>query len=133
MIHVLATIEVTDGKRDQFLKHFNELVPQVLAEEGCIAYGPAVDLQTNLPVQPPVRPNIVTVIEQWDDLPALGSTLDGAAHGCLSRRGQGSGGRDDRRCAGTGVIDHSRLPERILWSRAHVANVRFGGRHGVEF
>lgn len=75
MIHVLATIEVADGKRDQFLKHFNELVPQVLAEEGCIAYGPAVDLQTNLPVQPPVRPNIVTVIEQWDDLPALEAHL----------------------------------------------------------
>jgi len=47
----------------------------VLAEEGCIAYGPAVDLQTNLPVQPPVRPNIVTVIEQWDDLPALEAHL----------------------------------------------------------
>ena len=75
MIHVLATIEVADGQRDQFLKHFHELVPQVLAEEGCIAYGPAVDLQTNLPVQPPVRPNIVTVIEQWDDLPALEAHL----------------------------------------------------------
>jgi quinol monooxygenase YgiN len=75
MIHVLATIEVTDGQRDQFLKHFNELVPQVLAEAGCIAYAPAVDLQTNLSVQPPVRPNIVTVIEQWDDLPALEAHL----------------------------------------------------------
>ncbi len=71
MIHVLATIEIGDGKREEFLRHFHALVPKVLAEDGCISYAPAVDLETNLSAQPPVRPNVVTVIEQWNDLPAL--------------------------------------------------------------
>ena len=71
MIHVVATIEVQDGQRDAFLKHFHELVPKVLAEEGCLEYGPTVDLETNLSAQPPLQPNVVTVIEKWTELPAL--------------------------------------------------------------
>jgi len=75
MIHVVADITVHPGKRDEFLKHFHELVPKVHAEEGCVEYGPTVDLPTNLPVQPPVRENVVTVIEKWEDLPALEAHL----------------------------------------------------------
>jgi quinol monooxygenase YgiN len=71
MIHVIATIGIVEGKREEFLKHFHDLIPHVLAEEGCVEYGPAVDLQTSLSVQPPVRPDVVTVIEKWEDLSAL--------------------------------------------------------------
>ncbi len=32
MIYVIATIEVNDGKRDDFITHFKALVPSVHAE-----------------------------------------------------------------------------------------------------
>jgi quinol monooxygenase YgiN len=71
MIHVIATIELNPGKRDQFLKVFHALMPKVQAEAGCIEYGPAVDLNTGISVQMPQRDNTVTIIEKWQDLPAL--------------------------------------------------------------
>lgn len=71
MIHVIATITVAPGKRDAFLAEFHRVVPDVLAEDGCLAYGPAIDTASGIPVQPPLRQDVVVVIEQWADLPAL--------------------------------------------------------------
>jgi len=71
MIHVIATIEVHSGKRAEFLEEFHRLVPLVLAETGCIEYGPTVDVPTSLAVQGPVREDVVTVVERWADLAAL--------------------------------------------------------------
>lgn len=71
MIYVLATIEVADGKRDEFLKHFHHIVPQVLAEEGCIEYGPTIDVETNIGPQIAIRPDVITIVEKWDDVEAL--------------------------------------------------------------
>jgi quinol monooxygenase YgiN len=65
MIHVIATIELHEGRRDAFLAEFRALVPHVLAEEGCIEYGPAIDLATDIPAQHPPRPDVVTVVEKW--------------------------------------------------------------------
>ena len=79
MIHVLATIEVQPGKRDEFLRAFRDLIPEVRAEDGCIEYGAAIDLQTTLPSQPPLRENVVMVIEKWDER-RLGRTLGSSAH-----------------------------------------------------
>jgi quinol monooxygenase YgiN len=75
MICVLATIELAEGRRDEFLAAFGQLVPKVLAEEGCIEYGPMVDVQTNIPAQPPARPNVVTVVEKWQNIEALEAHL----------------------------------------------------------
>ena len=75
MIHVIATIELAEGKRDAFLAEFRQLVPLVRAEAGCLAYGPAVDVETGLSAQPPMRPNAVTIVEQWDSLDALRAHL----------------------------------------------------------
>ena len=61
MICVIATIEINEGQREAFLKEFSQLVPKVRAEDGCIEYGPMVDVSTNIPVQPPARDNVVTV------------------------------------------------------------------------
>lgn len=44
IIHVIATVTVHDGKRDDYLAIFHKLVPKVLAEQGCIEYGPTVDI-----------------------------------------------------------------------------------------
>ncbi len=71
MVYVVAEIELAEGAREQFLRIFRELVPKVRAEEGCIEYGPAVDVQTDLELQQPVRPNVVTVLEKWESVDAL--------------------------------------------------------------
>ena len=75
MICVIATIEVNEGQRDAFLKEFAQLVPKVRAEDGCIEYGPMVDVPTNIPVQPPERKNVVTVVEKWESVEALETHL----------------------------------------------------------
>lgn len=71
MIHVIATIELHPGTREKFLSEFHKLVPLVRAEDGCIEYGPAVDVASGMAAQPPLRDNVVTVVEKWADLPAL--------------------------------------------------------------
>ena len=71
MIHVLATVTLAPGTRDRFLTVFNANVPNVLAEDGCIEYGAAVDAVTDVAVQPPVRPDVVVVVEKWRDVAAL--------------------------------------------------------------
>ena len=75
MIHVLAAIEIVEGKRNDFLVAFHELVPLVLAEEGCIEYGPAVDVATPIEIQEPLQANVVTVIEKWESVAALEAHL----------------------------------------------------------
>ena len=75
MIHVLATIEVQPGQRAAFLAEFHALRPLVLAEHGCLEYGPAVDCPTDIPVQARLGDDAVTVIEKWLDVPALEAHL----------------------------------------------------------
>jgi quinol monooxygenase YgiN len=75
MIHVIATVEVAEGKRDAFLEIFHRVVPSVLAEKGCMEYGPAVDLPTDIPVQIAERRNVVTIMEKWESLEALKAHL----------------------------------------------------------
>lgn len=70
MIHVIATISTADGRRDDFLAAFSELVPDVLAETGCIEYGPAIDLATAVS-SAPARDDVVTVVEKWESVEAL--------------------------------------------------------------
>jgi len=71
MIHVIATIELNAGRRDDFLAEFRRLVPLVLAEDGCLAYGPTVDAASDLSAQPPARADVVTVVEEWASLDHL--------------------------------------------------------------
>jgi quinol monooxygenase YgiN len=75
MLHVLATITLQPGAREQFLSEFLAIVPEVRAEDGCVEYGAAVDRPTGLAAQPPVRDDVVVVVEKWRDLPALQAHL----------------------------------------------------------
>ena len=75
MIFVIATIEIAPGRRNAFLDEFHRLVPLVRAEAGCLEYGPAVDVAANLPRQIGPRDDVVTVVEKWQDLPALQAHL----------------------------------------------------------
>jgi quinol monooxygenase YgiN len=75
MIYVIATIEVVEGRREAFLKEFHRIVPVVRQEQGCLEYGPAVDVPTAIAAQGPTREQTVTVIEKWHNLEALQAHL----------------------------------------------------------
>ena len=75
MIHVVAAIQLVPGRREDFLKEFKAIVPAVLAEKGCVEYVPTIDLETNVGAQPPLRADVVTVVEKWEDIPSLEAHL----------------------------------------------------------
>lgn len=75
MIYVVATIELVEGKRDEFLQAFHELMPKVHAERGCLEYAPAIDQETAIPAQPEAREDVVIVMEKWESVPALEAHL----------------------------------------------------------
>ena len=75
MIVVLATIELNDGRKDDFLAEFRKIVPLVRAEQGCLEYFPAVDQPTGLPAHSPLRQDVVVVCEKWESLAALEAHL----------------------------------------------------------
>jgi len=74
MIHVLASVSIKRGKREDFLAIFNANVPNVLEEDGCIEYRPAVDVDTGLEPQV-LDENMVTVIEKWESVDHLKAHL----------------------------------------------------------
>ncbi len=76
MIHVIATIDITAGRREDFLKAFKELAPKVQAEDGCIEYGPAIDADSGISAQQRKGDDVVTVIEKWESVAALTAHLD---------------------------------------------------------
>lgn len=71
MIHVLAVITAKPGQRDTILTAFSANVPAVLAEDGCIEYGAAVDTADPLPFQTAYGPDAFVVIEKWASVEAL--------------------------------------------------------------
>ena len=75
MIHVIAAIEVHDGKRDVLIEEFRRIEQVVREEDGCIEYGTAVDAQTDIDVQIAERLNVVTVVEKWESVDALKAHL----------------------------------------------------------
>ena len=75
MIHVIATIALQPGRRDDFLAEFRRIVPEVLAEAGCLDYGPAIDARTDIVAQAAPRDDVVTVVERWEGLDHLKAHL----------------------------------------------------------
>ena len=74
MISVIATIQLKNGSRTEFLKHFIANIPAVRAEVGCIEYFPAIDVATNIAIQA-TNTNDVVVIEKWESVSALNDHL----------------------------------------------------------
>jgi quinol monooxygenase YgiN len=75
MIHVIAAIEIAPGRRDDFLAEFHKVVPLVQQENGCLEYGPTIDVPTDIPAQPAPREDVVTVVEKWESLEVLKAHL----------------------------------------------------------
>ncbi|MDX1707728.1 MAG: putative quinol monooxygenase [Desulfobacterales bacterium] len=71
MIHVIATIELKPNSRKNYLKILQNNVPKVKAEAGCLAYEPAVDIDSGLAFQETVRDDVVTIVEAWESLEHL--------------------------------------------------------------
>ena len=71
MIHVIATVDLAPGTREKFLSEFRKIIPEVRAETGCIEYGPAVDADTDIPIQSRLGADKVVVIEKWQSVAAL--------------------------------------------------------------
>ncbi len=74
MIHVIASVRVKPGRRDDLLKLMKSVAATVRAEKGCIRYVPTVDIASGLPPQV-LDANLVTLIETWESLDALRSHL----------------------------------------------------------
>jgi quinol monooxygenase YgiN len=77
MIHVVAVVSAKPGMRDALLQAFQANVPAVLAEQGCIEYGAAIDAQNGPKIQKQFGPDTFVVIEKWASMDAL--TAHGAA------------------------------------------------------
>ena len=68
MIHVLAIITTKPGQRQTVLDAFRANVPNVLAEDGCIEYGAAVDSEGVGAIQTALGPDSFVVVEKWDSV-----------------------------------------------------------------
>jgi quinol monooxygenase YgiN len=68
MIHVLAIITAKPGQRATLLTAFKGIVPAVHAEEGCIEYGPVVDVDG---ADPAFGPDTFVVVEKWESMATL--------------------------------------------------------------
>ena len=71
MIYVIAAIELNEGCKDDFLKNLQDNVPNVRAEKGCVTYAPTVDIDSGIPVQGEMRPDVITIVEAWESLDDL--------------------------------------------------------------
>jgi quinol monooxygenase YgiN len=74
MINVIASVRVREGKVSDFLEIFKSNVAAVRKEKGCIEYFPAVDIDAALASQI-MDEHVVTIIEKWESLQALGDHL----------------------------------------------------------
>jgi quinol monooxygenase YgiN len=75
MIRVIASIELKPNCRQDYLAVLKNNVPNVKAEEGCLAYEPFVDIDCGLPIQKAVRENVVTILEAWESVEHLDAHL----------------------------------------------------------
>ena len=70
MIHVVAVITAKPGHRETILKEARENLAAVRAEDGCIEYGPVVDIGDDT-FQTQLGADTFMVIEKWTDMDAL--------------------------------------------------------------
>jgi quinol monooxygenase YgiN len=75
MICVIATIQVAEGRRDDFLEEFRKIVPLVCEETGCIEYAPMIDIPTEIDAQAEPVESVVFVVEKWESVDALEAHL----------------------------------------------------------
>ena len=75
MICVIATINLVEGRRDEFLEEFRKIVPLVREEMGCIEYTPMIDIPTEIDAQAQPVESVAFVVEKWESVDALEAHL----------------------------------------------------------
>ena len=75
MVHVIVTVELQAGRRADFLAEFHRIVPLVLEEDGCLAYGPTTAADSGIEAQAVLGDDTVMIIEQWESLEHLKAHL----------------------------------------------------------
>lgn len=71
MIYVVATIQLTNGHRDEFLALQKDLLPLVHAEKGCVEYAPSVEVPWGDPAKSTASDSVVVMHERWETLEDL--------------------------------------------------------------
>lgn len=83
MIHIIAVLTAKIGHRASLLAAFQDIVPEVRQEPGCIEYRPVVDLATS---SVKFGADTLVVIEKWQDQAALDAHNAGPALGGFMER-----------------------------------------------
>jgi quinol monooxygenase YgiN len=76
MVHVIVTMRIKEGQMPAFLAVCAELRPQVIQEQGCIAYDYTRDTVSPRGGQQPVEADRITLIERWESMSALKAHLE---------------------------------------------------------
>jgi len=71
MIRVVAVITAKPGRREELLAAAHANIPKVLAEEGCLEYGPVIDAEGFGAFQAKMGPDVFVFIESWASADAL--------------------------------------------------------------
>lgn len=74
MIHVIASVEVKEGRVSDYLGILKGNMANVFKEKGCIEYVPTVDVPSGLPPQQ-LDKHCVTVVEKWESMDDLKAHL----------------------------------------------------------
>lgn len=88
MIHVLAIITAKPGHRAEILEAFKANMPAVHAEDGCIEYGPVIDVANAGAMQTKFGDDTFVVVEKWaspEALKAHAASPHMAAYGAKTR------------------------------------------------
>jgi quinol monooxygenase YgiN len=75
MISVVTTVNIKENGRTKFLEKFRQVLPQVMAEHGCIEYFAAIDIDSKIPIQE-FNEKVVMVLEKWIDMKSLHDHLN---------------------------------------------------------
>jgi quinol monooxygenase YgiN len=75
MVHVLATIQLNPGVRDAYIEVLKSNIPNVLAEDGCVAYEAVIDFDSGLSAQGDLRDDVVVIVEKWESMADLEAHL----------------------------------------------------------
>ena len=71
LIHIVAVITAHPGRRGELLSAFNQNVPLVHQEDGCIEYGAVIDTPDVGSFQTKLGNDTFFVIEKWESLDHL--------------------------------------------------------------
>ncbi len=71
LVHVIAVLTAKPGFRGEMLAAFEDNVANVLAEDGCIEYGAAIDTEGVGALQTAFGPDTFVVVEKWQSLAHL--------------------------------------------------------------